>query len=1142
MRSLSVFAAKTSAVDEAVQIVASVAQKAGIPGAYIAGGWVRDKILGKDSKDVDITVEGGRGIELAEKVAEAVGYKLDPNKDIYKAKGTAKVTVPTSAGNLLVEFVSARKETYAPEGHKPIDVKPGTIEDDVFRRDFTLNSLIVDIQDYHPNMTPEEFRSIVKDLTGKGLEDLDNKVLRTPLNPVQTFEDDPTRIARAIRFCAQKGFSLAPETEEAIKSGKSSSGEELRSMLMSGRKAPKGSQIGDELRKAFLSDPIRTVELLKDTGLGDSLGMDLSQLDVEQTDYRGLHSKNVYQHSLQALENMVDQVKDAETRGETFDDDRKLALFLSAIYHDVGKKETQQIVCGGKVNEKGQLEHCHYRFKPTDDLGTCPKCGAKNRAKIQFLGHEMRGKDMIDPLLGKFFGNKIREKIKGLVENHMTHHNYSRDREAELEKLYRMKERAEKYGDTKKIEQLELEIKRKENLIDIPSSRKELARLVEIYSADPDIKYLWQADLTTKDREHKTQRKKNIDKLVGAFDEFGPVEGALNGKEIMEIFNIPPGPKVKKVLEQLKQLKIKDPKFGKPEEVREYLKDKQLNEDGLIIQIRPILDGNDLIGLYDKKPGSWLQPILQRLRDETLKGTFKSKEDAIMWLKEHEAEFGNLKQFSVLRPLSLTAAKWIKDWKKCPKCEQFRMLELRDSESDRVSRECHACGFKWANYASDTGEKYLTPEQKSIAMQALKDGRKIVDDGYGGILIEDGYGGNIHFAEGYRSLSVYADLYVDAAHWTEPELKKVRDYYLAEREKGRKDDNNIYNEIAKKLKDRTPRAIKQKVEQFKNTDESFKKHKFKHWTYEDVMNALKDIYRSNPDNFHRTGLPEDLRSQIKLHIGDWFHSFDLAMGKAIREVEREKGIEISMDEAIKKYLHQHKLAHRWTKEDVLSLFKTAHDLGLPITQNFFAKQPEVYKPALGINRSLEGLKDSVKRLFGCWGQAVIEAGLVDNKYYDEDGKALGSTEEVRLARFFDLNNIKYRKCTTKIAVTDPEILDLGYKNFMGDFYILDSQDKEIAMVEVFGSIINSGKINPAYNKTIGELYREKREAKITYYSRALGMPFIYIDNDEHIELSDDRLKEKFANFLAIKQANLRMLSKDATSEPSGSHTLRSLSS
>ena len=165
MRSLSVFAAKTSAVDEAIQIVASVARKAGIPGAYIAGGWVRDKILGKDSKDVDITVEGGRGIELAEKVAEAVGYKLDPNKDIYKAKGTAKVSVPTSSGNLLVEFVSARKETYAPEGHKPVDVKPGTIEDDVFRRDFTLNSLIVDIQDYHPNMTPQEFRSIVKDVS-----------------------------------------------------------------------------------------------------------------------------------------------------------------------------------------------------------------------------------------------------------------------------------------------------------------------------------------------------------------------------------------------------------------------------------------------------------------------------------------------------------------------------------------------------------------------------------------------------------------------------------------------------------------------------------------------------------------------------------------------------------------------------------------------------------------------------------------------------------------------------------------------------------------------------------------------------------------------------------------------------------------
>jgi len=506
MRQLSKIAITVDAVDEAIQLVADVARETEISGVYIVGGWVRDKLLGKDSKDVDITVENGKGIELAEAVAERVGKKLDPNKDIYKAKGTAKVTVPTSEGNLLVEFVSARKESYAPEGHKPIDVQPGTIEEDALRRDFTLNTLLINIQDYDPNMNREGFKAIVGDTTGKGLEDLENNILRTPLSPEATFEDDPTRIARAIRFSAQKGFKLSPEVEEAIRDGKASSGEYLRDMLIEGRKAPKGSQVGDELRKAFLSNPIKTVQLLKDTGLSDSLGMNLSKLDVDQVDYRGLHSKDVYGHSIHALENMLEQITEVEEKGEVFDDDRKLGLILSALYHDIGKQEKQRVVCAGKVGRDGKTEKCDYVYKPGESTAECPECGAKNRAKIQFIGHEFAGKDLIDPSLAKFFSKRVRSKVKNLVVNHMAHHSYTRDRELELEKLHKILANAKKYGNTAKASEIEEEIKRKEALVDIPKSRKELAHLVEIYSKDPDIVYMWQADLTSKDENQVIKR------------------------------------------------------------------------------------------------------------------------------------------------------------------------------------------------------------------------------------------------------------------------------------------------------------------------------------------------------------------------------------------------------------------------------------------------------------------------------------------------------------------------------------------------------------------------------------------------------------------------------------------------------------
>ena len=469
-----------------------------------------------------------------------------------------------------------------------------------------------------------------------------------------------------------------------------------------------------------------------------------------------------------------------------------------------------------------------------------------------------------------------------------------------------------------------------------------------------------------------------------------------------------------------------------------------------------------------------------------------------------------------------TLSKYSKKWSKCPKCLQYTYL-------DEISR-CARCGYPTYSFSKKPGDEAPVGYWEAMAKGEWGKAKEIGEGDNPQLSLFDNnklkglskaaeekeikeFEFDIEEIRRLAILNSIRNLSIEAAHWNEVELQKVKEYYLQEREKGRKDDNNIYNEIAEKL-NRTPSSIKQKVEFLKNTNDKFKPHKFKHWTRESIIKALEDVYKTNKENFHRTALPEDLRSQIKHHIGDWFDSFDGAMAEAIYNTETTNGHTMTLDEARNAYRNQHKLAHRWNKEEIIGLFKAAHEAGLPITINFFAKQPEVYKPLLGVNRSLEGLKDSVKNHFVSWGAAVIEAGLVDNKYYDEEGRPLGSTEEIRLAKFFDLNNIKYRRCTAtdKIAVTDPEILEQGYKNFVGDFYVLNNEDKEVALVEVFGSIINSGKKNLERNKTVGELYREKREAKLKYYS-TLKMPFIYIDNDEDKGLSDESLKEKFATFL-----------------------------
>ncbi|HET6568405.1 MAG TPA: tRNA nucleotidyltransferase, partial [Rhodothermales bacterium] len=187
-----------------VRAVGDVAARDGIA-AYAVGGFVRDVLLGRPTADVDfVTVGHGTGIRLAELVAGALG---GATAHVYPNFGTAAVRLHGPEGEAIVfEFVGARRESYRRDSRKPI-VEEGTLQDDQFRRDFTINAMAFDV-------SPGRFGELVDPFDGLG--DLERRLIRTPLEPHRTFEDDPLRMIRAARFAAQLGFTIVPEAFQAM--------------------------------------------------------------------------------------------------------------------------------------------------------------------------------------------------------------------------------------------------------------------------------------------------------------------------------------------------------------------------------------------------------------------------------------------------------------------------------------------------------------------------------------------------------------------------------------------------------------------------------------------------------------------------------------------------------------------------------------------------------------------------------------------------------------------------------------------------------------------------------------------------------------------------------------------------------------
>lgn len=280
------------------KLVSEAAKGLGVE-AYVIGGYVRDCVIGRDTKDIDI-VSTGKGIELAKAVADRLGGS---KISIFKRFGTAMI----NHKDLEVEFVGARKESYSKDSRKPA-VEDGTIKDDQDRRDFTVNALAISLNENSWGKLVDPF---------DGIGDLERKILRTPLQPAKTYSDDPLRMMRAIRFATQLDFQIEQESFQAIYDNR-----ERISIVSKER-------IADELNKIVLAPiPSKGFKLLFNTGLLHIIFPKMAELFGVDIINGKAHKDNFY-HTLQVLDNISKNTDN-------------LWLRWAAIMHDIEKPITKR--------------------------------------------------------------------------------------------------------------------------------------------------------------------------------------------------------------------------------------------------------------------------------------------------------------------------------------------------------------------------------------------------------------------------------------------------------------------------------------------------------------------------------------------------------------------------------------------------------------------------------------------------------------------------------------------------------------------------------------------------------------------------------------------------------------------------------
>lgn len=427
------------------EIISACAHSLGYP-VYVVGGYVRDRLLGRPSKDMDIVCIGS-GIRLAEHVAGEL--RPAPRLAVYSRFGTAMI----KHKDIEIEFVGARKESYRHDSRKPA-VEEGTLDDDQNRRDFTINALAVSLNE-------EDYGAIVDPFGG--LLHLEEKLIKTPLEPGRTFSDDPLRMMRAIRFATQLNFTIDQETLESIATHRN------RIDIVS------KERITAELEKIIAAPkPSVGFKLLLHTGLIHLIFPEMAALcGVEERN--GKRHKDNYFHTLQVLDNLCQHT-------------HNIWLRWAAILHDIAKPPTKRF-----DSEHGWTFH----------------------------GHEVVGAAMVP---------RIFKRMKLPLDNKMKY----------VQKLVNLH-----------LRPISLT---KENITD-----SAVRRLLFDAGEDlEDLMLLCQADITSKNPLKVAKYLENYEFVkqrleeVEAKDHIRTWQPPINGQDIMEYFNIPPGREVGSIKNSIK--------------------------------------------------------------------------------------------------------------------------------------------------------------------------------------------------------------------------------------------------------------------------------------------------------------------------------------------------------------------------------------------------------------------------------------------------------------------------------------------------------------------------------------------------------------------------------------------------------------
>ena len=291
-------------------LISETADELGLE-CYVIGGYVRDLFLERPSNDIDVVVIGS-GILLASEVQKKLGKHA--HLSVFKNFGTAQIKVRNKEqGEMEIEFVGARKESYSHDSRKPV-VEDGTIEDDQNRRDFTINAMAL-------CLNSKRFGELVDPFDG--LYDLEDGIIATPLDPDITFSDDPLRMMRCIRFATQLNFFIEDETFDALERNKE------RIKIIS------GERIAEELNKIILSPiPSKGFIDLERCGLLEIIFPELYALQGIESRNGRAHKDNFY-HTLEVLDNVAKATKER-------DSDKALWLRWAALLHDIGKPKSKR--------------------------------------------------------------------------------------------------------------------------------------------------------------------------------------------------------------------------------------------------------------------------------------------------------------------------------------------------------------------------------------------------------------------------------------------------------------------------------------------------------------------------------------------------------------------------------------------------------------------------------------------------------------------------------------------------------------------------------------------------------------------------------------------------------------------------------